>query len=148
MIVAAPRKPGRPKRFTASECIRICSWLSQRGKEGSKGKLTWKEVEEVAGFSKMRLSREQAIVEAFHDAKAAVRTQGPQKRPSSNREEELAAKVEQLTDQIQGVTAERERWLLLWDRWQFNAHRMGWDVLELEKPLPRARHRKIARGSQ
>lgn len=77
------------------------------------------------------------IVSAYKKAREAskqtVLKQRVLDRPAVNSEQ---TELQQLKSQI-------NNWLLLWERWQYNAGRMGWDTRELEKPLPEAIHRKL-----
>lgn len=108
--------------------------------------MTWRDVEAFSGFSKMRLSRDQDVSLAYHIAKSAIRGITPRRRALLPAEVRLQQRVKELEDKVARFVEERDRWLSLWDRWQYNAHRKGWKVEELDRPLPSAVHRKIARG--
>lgn len=83
---------------------------------------------------------------AFQSAKTAFRGNDRKGSSHNSRELHLLNVIERLETQLGKMEAERGQWCLLWDRWQYNAHRMGWDVRELERSLPATIHRKIARG--
>jgi len=94
----------------------------------------------------MRLSLDPEVMQAYHTAKAASRTGLAKRNAVPGNELQLRAQIAALQSEKIRFIEERNRWLLHWERWQYNAHRKGWDVTELEKPLQPARHRKFARG--
>ncbi len=134
------------KRYTEDERRKLIRWLEERAAKPIQTRLTWHEIERYIGFSKMRLSRDPEVMRAYHSAKAASRAGSTKRRAVPVKNLQLEIKIESLQSEISRYTNERNQWLLLWGRWQYNAHRKGWDVNELEKPLPPARHRKYARS--
>lgn len=132
------------RRFTDKDRDRVVRWLAKRANE--RRRVVWQDVEAFSGFSKMRMSRDPAVVAAFHSAKAAFRGADKRRHSHSSREQQLLDVIDRLEIRLGQMETERDQWCVLWDRWQYNAQRMGWDVSELERPLPTTIHRKIARG--
>lgn len=143
------KAPGARHRFDDIARKKVISWLKRQVINPSAKLLTWSDIEHFSGFSKMRLSRDPSVVAEYKLARMASKKaceiaraasgdgRHAGKDPGEDRQHVELIRLRQQTDE----------WLLLWERWQYNAKRMGWDSRELEKPLPPPIHRTLPNHS-
>lgn len=132
--------------YTPEVRQRVVTWLNEQMRANPQSRIRWEDIARFSGFSRVRLSKDPETADAYQRVREAWRAARRGNAGPSKKEGALQIRILRLEEELKQFKAEREKWLSLWDRWQYNAHRMGWKATELDRPLPRPRHRKRKNG--
>lgn len=119
-------------RITTEVAAAVVKELSAWAGGSRRQKLTWKAIEEFSGFSKPALWANPKVKAAFQEAKVALRRK---KIPPVKPPRTIDARIEGLEGEITRLREVENRYRELWDRYEYNAQRLGIDPDELRKPL-------------
>ena len=139
------RAPRARHHFDEIARKKVIAWLKRQVTNPCATLLTWPDIEHFSGFSKMRLSRDASVVAAYKLARMASKKACELARaaPGDGRHAGKDSGEDHQHVELIRLRQQTDNWMLLWERWQYNAKRMGWDSRELEKPLPPPIHRTL-----
>lgn len=104
--------------------------------QGERGKkLAWDILERLSGFSRQSLWAKSEIKNRFDSVKESLR-RGIDKSDSNQYRKTLEQRIEALESEIIQLKQQKNHWLELWARYEYNARVIGIDTARLEQPLP------------
>lgn len=120
------------KEITKEDEIEICRSIDILAARSTNGKVTWKQIAEVAGFSRVALSNNTVIAKAYKDVNGITKN----KKTDEDRIKELEEKVKKLETKNKKYAETIKRYDEKYVRWLYNATNANISVEQLNMPIP------------